>query len=465
MPAGVIVRHMQQSGRIREFLTGRLFLTLLDALSLLVFIPILYLYSPQLTLIVLAFTVLTALVIAALIGPFRRRLHALYEAEGERQALLVESVHGMRTVKSLAMEPLQQRIWDDRSAQAVTNRYHVEKVSALAQTVTGLLEKLMMVAIVGIGALAVFEQNLTIGALVAFNMLAGRVSGPLTQLVTMVHEYQDVALSVRMLGEVMNRSPERDSRAQGIRPPLQGGIEFESVSFRYAPELAPALDDVSFRVPAGSILGIVGRSGSGKTTITRLMQGLYPPQQGVIRLDGYDIREIDLSHLRSSLGVVLQDSFLFRGTVRQNIAARNPGATVDQVMAAAKLAGADEFIERLPRGLETMLEENAANLSGGQKQRLAIARALLTEPRFLILDEATSALDPDSEAIIRDNLRQIARGRTVIIVSHRLSTLVDASAIMMVERGRITDFGRHGELLQRCASYRSLWNQQMRHVA
>jgi ATP-binding cassette subfamily B protein len=465
LPAGVIVRHMQQAGKVREFLTGRMFLTLLDALSLFVFLPVLFLYSAELTLIVLGFTLLTGLVIAALVGPFRRRLTALYEAEGERQALLVESVHGMRTVKSLAMEPLQARAWDDRSAQAVTNRYQVEKVSAAAQAVTGLLEKLMMVAIISVGALLVFDHALTIGALVAFNMLASRVSGPLTQLVTMVHEYQDVALSVRMLGEVMNKAPERDDRQSGIRPALEGAVSFEGVGFRYAPDLAPALDDVSFSVPAGSILGIVGRSGSGKTTITRLLQGLYPPQHGLIRLDGYDIREIDLTHLRSSIGVVLQESFLFRGTVRQNIAARRPQATLEEVVAAARLAGADEFIARLPRGFDTLLEENASNLSGGQKQRLAIARALVTEPRLLILDEATSALDPESEAIIRENLRHIARGRTVIIVSHRLSTLTEANAIMVVERGRLLDMGRHGDLLQRCGSYRSLWQQQMRQVA
>ncbi len=466
MPAGVIVRHLQQAGRVREFLTGRLFLTLLDALSLLVFIPVLLLYSVELTLIVLAFTLLTAGVIAALVGPFRRRLKALYEAEGERQALLVESVHGMRTVKSLALEPQQRRAWDDRSAQAVGMRHEVEKVSALAQSVTGLLERVMMVAIVAIGAMLVFGHEMTIGALVAFNMLAGRVSGPLSQLVTMVHEYQDVALSVRMLGEVMNRKPERDDRGgHGIRPTLTGAVEFDTVSFRYGAGLPPALDRASFRAPAGSVLGVVGRSGSGKTTITRLIQGLYTAEQGVVRLDGYDIREIDLAHLRSSIGVVLQENFLFRGTVRQNIAAPNPGASVEEVVEAARLAGADEFIERLPRGFDTMLEENGANLSGGQRQRLAIARALITRPRLLILDEATSALDPESEAIVRQNLHRIAEGRTVIIVSHRLSTLTDADAIMVLDRGRIVDLGRHGELLQRCTGYLSLWNQQMRAVA
>ncbi|PTM96259.1 peptidase domain-containing ABC transporter [Mycoplana dimorpha] len=463
--AGVIVKHMQQTGRIREFLTGRLFLTLLDGLSLLVFIPVLLLYSVKLTFVVLGFAALVGLVVLVLIGPFQRRLQALYQAEGERQALLVETVHGMRTVKSLALEPRQRRVWDDRSAAAISVRFRVDKISSVAQAMTGLLEKLMSVAIVGLGALDVFGGTMTIGALVAFNMLAGRVSGPLVQIVTMVHEYQEVALSVRMLGEIMNQRREQSGRGRGMRPQFSGQIEFDRVTFRYAPDLAPALDDVSFTVPAGSVFGIVGKSGSGKTTVTRLIQGLYQNQQGLVRIDGHDSREIDLVHLRSSIGVVLQDNFLFRGTVRDNIAAARPDASIEEIARVARIAGAQEFVERLPRGFETMLEENAANLSGGQRQRLAIARALITDPKLLILDEATSALDPDSEAILRQNLSQIAAGRTVIIVSHRLSTLVDANAILVVERGKVADIGRHDQLISRCMTYRHLWTQQTRQVA
>lgn len=463
--AGVLVKHMQQTARIREFLTGRLFLTLLDGISLFVFIPFLLLYSVKLTLVVVGFAALVALVVVVLVGPFRRQLQDLYKTEGDRQALLVETVHGMRTVKSLALEPRQRRVWDDRSAASISVRYRVEKISTAAQSLTGLVEKLMGVAIIGLGALDVFNGTMTIGALVAFNMLAGRVSGPLVQFVTMIHEYQDVALSVRMLGEVMNQRPERSGRTNGLRPDLKGMIQFEDVSFRYVADGAPALDGVSFSIPSGTVCGIVGRSGSGKTTITRLIQGLYPIQQGLLRIDGFDVREIDLVHLRKSIGVVLQDNFLFRGTVRDNIAAAKPDATLDEIAEAARMAGAEEFIERLPRGYDTMLEENAENLSGGQRQRLAIARALVTDPRLLIFDEATSALDPESETIIRDNLRQIASGRTVVIVSHRLSTLVDADAIVVVERGKIADIGRHDQLVSRCVTYRHLWNQQTRQAA
>lgn len=356
-------------------------------------------------------------------------------------------------------------MWDDCSAQAVATRFRVEKISATAQSVTGLLEKLMSVAIVGFGALDVFNGTMTVGALVAFNMLAGRVSGPLVQIVTLMHEYQEVALALRMLGQVMNQQPERDAARPGLRPELTGGIEFEKVTFRYGVDGAPALDNVSFAIPAGGVFGIVGRSGSGKTTLTRLIQGLYPIQQGLLRIDGLDARELDLVHLRAALGVVLQDNFLFRGTVRDNIACVKLAASFEEVAQAARLAGADEFIERLPRGYETVLEENAENLSGGQKQRLAIARALLTDPRLLIFDEATSALDPESEAIIRRNLRLISSGRTVIIVSHRLSMLADAESILVLEDGRVADIGRHEQLVTRCAVYRQLWNQQTRQVA
>jgi ATP-binding cassette subfamily B protein len=464
--AGVLVKHMQQASRIREFLTGRLLLTLLDGLSLFVFVPVLLFYSVKLTLVVLAFTVLVGIIVGLLVGPFRRRLRALYDAEGQRQALLVETVHGMRTVKSLSLEPIRRRGWDDQSAQAVMLRYRVETISASAQSVIGLTEKLMSIAIIGFGALDVFHGHMTIGALIAFNMLAGRVSGPLVQIVTMVHEYQEVALAVRMLGEVMNHPAEDEHRSKGgLRPVLNGEIAFDGVSFRYGLDGPPALDDVSFTIPAGSVVGVVGRSGSGKTTITRLIQGLYPIQQGVLRVDGMDSRELDLIHLRKSVGVVLQDSFLFRGTVRDNIAAAKPHATPTEVANAARLAGADEFIERLPRGFDTEIEENAENLSGGQKQRLAIARALITDPKILILDEATSALDPESEMIVRRSLRHIAAGRTVIIVSHRLSTLSDASMILLVDQGRIADLGRHDDLLSRSLTYRQLWAQQTRQIA
>lgn len=463
--AGVIAKHMQQVEKIREFLTGRLLLTLLDATSLLVVVPLLFMYSQVLATLVLGFSAFTACVIAALVPIYRRRLRALYEAEGQRQAYLVETIHGMETVKALATEPLRRREWDTRCAQAARSHFRVGRISTAAQAVIGLLEKLLTVAVIGFGAQLVFDGHMTVGALIAFNMFAGRVTGPLGQIVSLVHGYQEAGLSVRMLGEIMNRRPERSPTVRGLRPAIAGQVAFEHVTFRYSESAPPALDDVSLSIQPGEVFGIVGRSGSGKTTLTRLIRAMYPTQLGSVRIDGHDVREIDLPHLRSQVGVVLQQCFLFRGTVRENIGSTKPDATLEEVVAAAMVSGADEFIKNLPQGYDTMLEEGGTNLSGGQQQRIAIARALLRQPKILILDEATSALDPESEAILQTNLAGIAKGRTVVIVSHRLSSLVSSDRIIVLDRGRVVDQGPHGELFSRCATYRHLWNQQHRHLA
>ncbi len=457
--AGVLTKHMQQSSVIRQFLTGSLFQTLLECTALIVFIPILYWYSPRLTLVVLLFSAMMAGTIGLLLGPYRRRLEALYLAEGERQAMLVESIHGMQTVKALSMEPVQRKKWDERTAQAVEMHFRVGKISTLATSMSKFLEKCMVVAIVWYGAKMVFDEQMSVGALVAFQMISGRVSGPLVQLVSLIHSYQEAALSIRMLGQVMNR-PVEAGIGHGLRPALVGRIEFENLTFQYSPEAAPALDDVSMVFPNGSLIGIVGRSGSGKTTITRLIQGMYPVRSGIIRVDGLDIRELDISHLRQNIGVVLQDNFLFKGSIRHNIAMAKSNASFQEVVYAAKLAGADEFIERLPQSYDTILEENGANLSGGQKQRLAIARAMLTNPKILIFDEATSALDPESEAIVQRNLARIASGRTVIMVSHRLSMLTGCDSIIVLDQGKVDAVGSHRLLLEKSKVYRELWRQQ-----
>ena len=457
--AGVLTKHMQQTSKIREFLTGQLFLTLLDSTALLIFLPILMFYSVSLTMVVLAFSVMLGINIGVLLGPYRRRLEALYNAEGERQAMLVETIHGIQTVKALSMEPVQRKNWDQSSAQAVAMHFRVGKISITATTISKFLEKLLTVTIIWFGAKMVFDRSLSVGELVAFQMIAGRVTGPLVQLVSLVHSYQEAALSVRMLGSVMNHASEAGV-GNGLRPPIEGNIEFDNVTFSYIPTSPPALEGVSFKIPSGKIIGVVGRSGSGKTTLTRMIQGMYVPQQGIIRFDSLDIRELDVSHLRQNIGVVLQDNFLFRGSVRDNIAMAKPNCSFQEVVHVAKLAGADEFVERLPQSYDTLLEENAANLSGGQKQRLAIARALLKDPKILIFDEATSALDPESEAIIQRNLKRIAKGRTVMIVSHRLATLTGSDAIVVIERGRVEAIGKHQELLNKCKVYRDLWQQQ-----
>jgi ATP-binding cassette subfamily B protein len=462
--AGVVTRHMQQLEKIRNFLTGRLFFTALDLIALLVFVPVLFSYSFKLAMIVLLFAGLIALVVVSMVPTFQRRLNALYSAEGQRQGMLVEVIHGMRTVKALAIEPNQRRIWDQRSAEAITMHFRVGQISIAGNAVTDFLGKLLPVTLIVVGAADVFDSTLSVGALIAFQMLSGRVTQPLISIVGLVNEYQETALSVKMLGEVMNRAPEGRAGANGLRPVLEGEIKFDAVTFRYPGAQAMALNKASFTIEQGTVVGIVGRSGSGKTTLTKLIQGLYPVQEGIVRFDGIDAREIELSHLRRQIGVVLQENFLFRGTVRENLSVTKPDATFEELVAAAQASGADEFIERLPQGYDTVLEENASNLSGGQKQRLSIARTLVARPRILILDEAASALDPESEAIFISNLARIAVGRTVVMISHRLSTLVNADKIMVMQQGSLMDAGTHEELLTRSETYQHLWNQQTSHL-
>ncbi|MEL7639088.1 MAG: ABC transporter transmembrane domain-containing protein [Solidesulfovibrio sp.] len=463
---GVLIQHMQQADKIREFLSGKLFFTLLDALALVVFIPVLFFYSVPLTLLVLGLSLVLGVFLAVIVPVLRARLLTLYKAEGDRQSFLVETIRGMETVKALSLEPSRRRGFEDAAARAVSTRFTVGRIGNAATASVGFLEKVMILCIPWIGVFLVFDGSLSVGALIAFQMLAGRVTQPLVQMVSLVQEYQEKGLAVKMLAAIMNEPPERAGSGEGVRPKLAGEVVFEAVTFRYGPDAASpaALCGLTVRFAAGQMIGVAGRSGSGKSTLARLIQGLYAPTEGSIRFDGHDLRECDVAHLRRQIGVVLQDSFLFSGTVRENIAMARPGATMDEVVWAARLSGAEEFIRRLPRGYDTVLEENGSNLSGGQRQRLAIARALLTNPRILILDEATSALDAESEAIVQDNMARIGRERTTIVISHRLSMLAGADAILVLDAGRLADYGTHGELLARCAVYRDLWNSQNRHV-
>ncbi len=459
--AGVLTKHMQQTSNIRGFLTGSVFLTFLEATSLFVFLPFLFFYSFQLTSIVLVFTLLIAALILLLISPFKRRLNALYDAEGNRQAMLVETINGMPTVKAMAIEPLLRKQWEDKVARAISMQFRVGKISITAKSLTQLLERLMTIILIWVGASQVFSGSMTVGALIAFQMLAGRVTSPLVRLVGLIHQYQEAALSVEKLGVVMNAKQEWGAGRHGTRPSLNGAIVLDRVTFRYAPDLPDALKQISLTVPAGSTLGIVGPSGSGKTTLTRMLQKVYFPSTGTIRINNCYLNELDTAHLRRNMGVVLQESFLFRATVADNIRAGLAAASRQQIIEAATLAGADEFIVNLSQGYDSMLEEGASNLSGGQRQRLAIARALLTSPEILILDEATSSLDPESERIVRENLARIAEGRTVIMVSHRLSMISRADNILVLQGGKVVGFGPHQKIMENCTLYQTLWKQQM----
>ena len=461
---GEIAHDMHELTKIRNFLTGQLFGVVLDSMTLLVFLPVMIAFSPLMTAIVLACCSLIVIWLLAMLPTYRSAVSKVIEAETQKGSFMYQNLAGMRTVKSLALESRQRRMWDVLVARVTRARLHV---AGYIQAVVRPLERFAVNGSYAVGVYLAIESkdSVYIGALFAFLMLSQRVSGPLMQMAQLVNQYDEARAALGIVSKLVNRPKEEGVSSHGVRLPLKGRIEFLNLKFKYPGASNPALDVVSFDVPIGTTLGIVGRSGSGKTTVTRLLQRLHSDYEGLIKIDGVDLREYDLTHLRRSLGVVLQENFLFSGTIRENITAARPHASFEEVVRAARLAGAEEFIDRLPRGYETYIFEGSPNLSGGQRQRLAIARALIVDPRILILDEATSALDPDSEAIVNENIRRIAEGRTVIIISHRLSSLVNSDSILVLERGAVADMGRHDQLLERCEIYSGLWNQQNRHIA
>ena len=465
-PAGETMYRVTQVNLVRQFITGKLMTTLLDLITLLVLLPFLFWLNAGLAWIVLVCATAIMLIILAFLRPIRQIFAKVITAETLKNAALGETIFGIKTVKSLALEPQRRALWDEKVAEVGKWRYQMGKLSNWPQTLVTPIERFMWIGVILIGAYLALsdDSGYQIGGLFAFMMLSQRVSSPLVSLARLIEEWEEVAGSMAQAGEVLNRPLEVDAASGGLRPKFAGAVSFDDVTFTYAGTKLPALDRLSFSVPAGTMLGLVGRSGSGKSTVTRLLQGINREYSGFIKIDGADLREINLRHLRSSFGVVLQENFLFRGSIRENILSGRPGLTLEDAIRAARLAGAEEFIERMPNGYETYIEEGSPNLSGGQRQRLAIARALITDPRILILDEATSALDPESEALVNANLARIARGRTMVIVSHRLSSLVDCDQIMVLERGKVMDVAPHTVLLERCPIYRTLWNQQNRHM-
>jgi HlyB family type I secretion system ABC transporter len=468
-PTGETTHRISQVFKIRDFLTGKLLSTFLDTLTLIVLLPFLFWISATLAWMVLAASVTIALIILAFLPSIRRVWSTLVAAEIKKGAVLVETVHGIRTVKALALENARKLEWDERVAEAGHARLQTGRISNWAQTLVTPIERFVDRGVLLVGAYLVLTtpsemSGVSTGALIAFMLLGTRVAGPLIGLAKLIQDIEDVRSSVSQVGEVLNNPTETAATRGGLRPMFEGAISFNEVTFSYPGAKTAALDRVSLEIPAGTMLGVVGRSGSGKSTLTRLLQGLNREYAGFLKIDGTDLREINLTYLRRSVGTVMQDNFLFRGTVLDNIIAGRPNLTLEDAVHAARLAGAEEFIERLPQGYETWIEESAANLSGGQRQRLAIARALVADPRIVILDEATSALDPESEALVHANLMRIAEGRTMVIVSHRLASLVECDRILVMDRGRVVDIGQHLELVEHCAIYRHLWLQQNRHV-
>lgn len=458
---GDSVARVRELENIRNFLTSNAVTVLIDLFFTIVFFIVMYLYSPLLTLIV-ALTIPIYITISVFITPpLRARLDEKFKRGAENQAFLVETVTGIGTLKSMAVEPRMRDRWEKQFAGYIKTGWDVTVLSNWGSHLIQLVSKLTTVAILFFGAQAVIAGSLTVGALVAFNMLSGRVAQPILRLSQLWQDFQQVRISVDRLGDILNApaEPEHNPNRASL-PPITGQVEFDKVRFRYRADAPEALRGVNLDIAPGEMLGIVGPSGSGKSTLTKLVQRLYVPEQGRVLVDGTDLALVDPAWLRRQVGVVLQENILFNRTVRENIALANPTIDMERVIAAAELAGAHELILTLSHGYDTIIEERGANLSGGQRQRLAIARALITDPRILILDEATSALDAESEEIIQNNLARIAEGRTVMIIAHRLSAVRPCDRIITVEAGEITEMGGHEELLKAGGRYAQLHAKQ-----
>ena len=452
---GDSVARVKELENIRSFLTGNAITLVLDVVFSIIFIVVMFFYSGWLTLVVvlsLPFYIL----VSALITPILRiRLNDSFSRGAENQAFLVETINGMDTLKSLSVEPQIIRKWDNQLAAYVSAGFKTQNLSNIANESVSFIGKLVTVTTLWLGARLVIDGQLSVGQLIAFNMLAGRVSQPIIRLAQLWTNFQQTGVSVQRLGDILNTRTETSQTARSALPALKGLIEFDQVQFRYHPEGSEVLRNVSLVVQAGEILGVVGRSGSGKSTLTRLLQRLYVPERGRVLVDGMDLALADVSSLRRQIGVVQQDNMLFCRSIRENIALTDPGTPLESVIQAAKMAGAHDFILELPEGYDTIVGEHGSSLSGGQRQRVAIARALIGNPRILIFDEATSALDYESERTIQQNMKAICKGRTVIIIAHRLSAVRDANRIVVMERGQIVEQGSHTELLEHKAGHYS----------
>ena len=454
---GDSVARVRELENIRNFLTSSALTLVIDLLFTFVFLAVMFLYSPLLTWVVLGsfpFYVALSMGVTPL---FRQRLAEKFQRSAENQAFLVESVTGIETLKAMAVEPQMQRRWEEQLAGYVSTSFRVLSLGNTASQVVQLISKVVTAGLLYFGARLVIDGGLSVGELVAFNILAGRVNAPVLRLAQIWQDFHQARLSVSRLGDILNTATEPTYMTTRARlPAIRGSITFEHVSFRYRVDGPPILHDVSFDVPAGQMVGVVGPSGSGKSTFAKLVQRLYVPESGRVLIDGMDLAMADPAWLRRQIGVVLQENVLFNRTVRENIALADPAMAMERVIAAARLAGAHDFILELPEGYDTVVGERGSTLSGGQRQRIAIARALIGDPRILIFDEATSALDYESERIIQHNMKEIAKGRTVLIIAHRLSTVRASDRIVTFEQGRLVEDGTHDTLVKTGGRYASL---------
>ncbi len=461
---GDIISRVQENRKIQRFLSGEALSILLDLFTVFIYVGLMFWYSWKMAL--LALIIVPPFALLALIAtPFLQRIsREIFNAVNKESSYLIEALTGVRTVKATAVEQTVRWNWEELLNKEIKTNFSGQVIGNRLQIFSNTIEAIATTALLWFGAYLVIHNQLKVGQLVAFNMLLGNIINPFQRLIVLWNELQEVVIAVERINDVLDTEPEEDLQNQSRQnlPAIQGHIRFENVTFRYHPESdMNILENLSFEIKPGQMVALVGRSGSGKTTISKLVIGLYPPTDGKVLIDGQDITSLSLRSFRQQIGVVDQDTFLFGGTIRENISLGHPGIPLSEVIAAAKMAGADEFIKKLPMGYESQIGEGGGLLSGGQRQRIAIARALLGNPKLLVLDEATSHLDTESERIIQQNFNTILKGKTTLVIAHRLSTVRNADLILVLDRGVLIESGTHEELMAKKGHYFYLNQQQL----
>jgi HlyB family type I secretion system ABC transporter len=460
-PVGEISTRVGELEKIRQFMTGTALTVVLDAVFSVVYVVVMLLYSPLLTAVTLA--IIPVFVVLTLIfsPTIRKQLRVKAERNAETQSYLVEVLTGIQTVKAQNIELRSRWQWQERYARYVSTGFTTVITSTLANTASSFLNKLSRILIIGLGAYLVLDNKLTLGQLIAFRIISGYVTSPIMRLAQLWQNFQETALSLERLADIVDHPEEGEQDRKNIpMPAIIGRVKYENVAFRFKTTGPLQLNNVVMDVEPGTFTAVVGQSGAGKSTLTKLISRLYEPEGGRILVDGYDINRVELYSLRRQIGVVPQDTLLFEGSVMENIALTNPDATTEEIIAAAQIAAAHDFIMSLPNGYNTRVGERGSALSGGQRQRIAIARTILQQPAMLIMDEATSALDYSTEQEVSRNLKEALRGRTVFFITHRLGTIKNADVILMMDRGSIVEQGTHEELRARKGRYFYLYQQQ-----
>lgn len=457
---GNIVARVRELDSIREFIANKSVTVLLDIVFSFVFVIMMSLYSIKLTLVSICFVVLIGLIYFFVTPVLRKRLENKFQMGAASNSYLVEAITGMQTVKSLAIEGSMQKKWEEHLSRYVKSSFNLSNLNNIASGFAGALQKLMTLSILYFGVGLVINGKLSVGQLIAFQMFSGQFLAPIMRLVGLWNEFQQALLSVDRLGDILNTPTEQTTNKPIVLNNIKGEIKFDNLSFKYNPNGNLILKNVSFNISPNQSVGIVGRSGSGKSTITKLIERLYLQSEGAIYIDGVDIRHLNPYILRQNIGVVLQENYLFSGSIKDNITFASPNASMEQVINAAKISGAHDFITELSEGYDTLVGERGSALSGGQRQRIAIARAIINNPRILIFDEATSALDYESESIITKNLSKIKQNKTFIIIAHRLSTVKDCDKIIVIDKGEIKEIGTHDELMALNGYYKNLYTAQ-----